>query len=328
MNAFNYITTERIDPTSKLMDGGFLTDDTCSIYRGRGHTNGADCATIIKCDNCKPHKSCGVPDRFRTYKLDNDDPYTKLESVSDMIKEIMVGPIACPINSSPAGFKNWDPKTNPVIDLPLESKKTVDHYVSIVGWGTETINKKDVEYWLVRNSWGHDWGINGFFKIKRAENQLGIETNCYSVKLQDTWSADPFVWHETSDAEINDPRNKPYSNAGKYPVPDSFLLQENHYDRKPCAKTDKKFGNWGIEQPELELITEESLPKNWDWGAYYDTEKKKTVNLLSWSKNQHIPEYCGSCWAQGSTSSIADRFMIMNYRNKNFDEISPLALSA
>ena len=46
---------------------------------------------------------------------------------------------------------------------------------------------------------------------------------------------------------------------------------------------------------------EAGFPETFSW---------KSKGLVTISLNQHIPQYCGSCWAHGSTQSLADRIKI------------------
>lgn len=52
------------------------------------------------------------------------------------------------------------------------TSRNVDHAVAIVGAGTDEAS--GVDYWLVRNSWNTTFGEEGYFRVQRDTQQMGI----------------------------------------------------------------------------------------------------------------------------------------------------------
>ena len=55
-----------------------------------------------------------------------------------------------------------------------------------------------------------------------------------------------------------------------------------------------------------EYVQKHKMPKNFVWSDV------KGHNYLTKNLNQHVPQYCGSCWAHGAMSALADRIKIAN----------------
>jgi len=53
---------------------------------------------------------------------------------------------------------------------------SLDHGILIVGYGVETdILGEKMPYWIVKNSWGADWGLDGYILIERGDDRCGLQ---------------------------------------------------------------------------------------------------------------------------------------------------------
>ncbi|OAY33730.1 cysteine proteinase COT44 [Manihot esculenta] len=83
-----------------------------------------------------------------------------------------------------------------------ECGSALDHGVAIVGYGTD---ETGMDYWIVRNSWGRDWGENGYIRIQR--NVIDTYTGKCGIAMQSSYpiknTQNPSQPSEPAEKKIN-----------------------------------------------------------------------------------------------------------------------------
>jgi len=74
------------------------------------------------------------------------------------------------------------------------------HWVLLVGWKDDPENIKNGGYWIIKNSWGSDWGYDGFFNLEYGSlnSDLGILTWV-------DYDPDDFNWPPIGSPTLNGP---------------------------------------------------------------------------------------------------------------------------
>lgn len=274
-----------------------LPDETCQAYVGKSNDN---CDPQYVCATCSSSGVCTAVSNYTSYYVSE---YGNVSGADKMKAEIFArGPIVCGIDATNkleaytgGVFSEYDP-------LPL-----VNHDISVVGWGV-TNDTTPIEYWIVRNSWGSFWGERGFFRIQMHKNNLAIESDC-------AWAVPTLTKPSSSRTAAKKPvvEKKPEAvSASAAPV---------LFDRtKPQILL--------APGPRPSLITSPLPIETIDVSAVdaFDWRNVNGTNYLPPLRNQHLPQYCGSCWAHATTSALSARFAIANNDSYTVYNLSPQIL--
>eukprot|EP00535_Pseudo-nitzschia_heimii_P011602 CAMPEP_0197197446 /NCGR_PEP_ID=MMETSP1423-20130617/32871_1 /TAXON_ID=476441 /ORGANISM="Pseudo-nitzschia heimii, Strain UNC1101" /LENGTH=673 /DNA_ID=CAMNT_0042651267 /DNA_START=72 /DNA_END=2090 /DNA_ORIENTATION=+ len=205
--AFQYIHKRGLMPWKEYPYVGNEQDRTTAV--SAESTNNAEemQASIIQLrqtSTCKREKSGNPIATVESWGMLHKDHEDLIEYAL-----LYVGPVAVGINTNDEAFINYG---GGIFDSD-DCDQNANHALLIVGYGEEDITKEDgesetVRYWISRNSWGENWGENGFVRVKRRAGHKGLPGVCgiarsASVALGGVYRANRIEPMASTDASTN-----------------------------------------------------------------------------------------------------------------------------
>ncbi|CAH1422287.1 unnamed protein product [Lactuca virosa] len=112
--------------------------------------------------------------------------FSVVSTDEDQIQANLVtyGPLAIGINAA------WMQTYIGKVSCPyICSKNRMDHGVLLVGYGSSgyaPLRFKEKPYWIIKNSWGADWGEDGYYMLCSGYNACGMDTMVSAVVSTNT----------------------------------------------------------------------------------------------------------------------------------------------
>lgn len=122
-------------------------------------------------ESCMPYKASDAPPciQDQCQVLGRIASFAYVPNVVALIKEaVLDGPVA----TSMTALSNLYTYTGGCYET--ETSEPLDHAVVIVGWNDNACGGEGA--WIIKNSWGQGWGINGFGYIKYGAARIGSYT--------------------------------------------------------------------------------------------------------------------------------------------------------
>jgi len=133
-----------------LMDDGFDYAEATSLCSEASYPyTGADGSCGVS--SCKTALPKGSVSGFKDVKKN---------SKTDMMSAVAQQPVSIALDGAGNLFQSYKSGV-----LSGSCGSQLDHGVLTVGYGTED----GTDYWLVKNSWGASWGLNGYIKLIRGK---------------------------------------------------------------------------------------------------------------------------------------------------------------
>uniref|UniRef100_A0A1D5R1S8 Cathepsin L1 n=1 Tax=Macaca mulatta TaxID=9544 RepID=A0A1D5R1S8_MACMU len=148
-------------------NGGFMDNSFRYVQENGGLDSEASCPYEGKVKTCRYNPK---------YSVANDTGFVDIPSrEKDLAKAVAtVGPISVAVDASHFSFQFYKKE---IYFEPRCDPEGLDHAMLAVGYGYEGADSDNNKYWLVKNSWGKNWGMDGYIKMaKDRRNNCGIAT--------------------------------------------------------------------------------------------------------------------------------------------------------